>query len=68
MLEVLQYRNFILNGKDGVFVASQELFLENLDGDLRLGVAHLLGEVDFACVSFSQALEDLVLAVEDRVL
>jgi len=68
VIEVLKYRNFILNGQNGVFVASQELLLEDLDGDLGVRRSLLLSEVDFACVAFSQALEDLVLAVEDRVL
>ena len=68
MLEVLKDRDFVLNGEDGVFVASQELLLEDLNGDLDLGVALLLRKVDFAGVAFAERLEDLVLAVEDRVL
>jgi len=68
MVEVLKYRNFVLDGEDGVFVASEELLLEDLDGNLDVRVALLLSQVDFACVAFTETLEDLVLAVEDRVL
>jgi len=68
VLEVLKDRDFVLNGEDGVFVASQELLLEDLNGDLDLWVALLLRKVDFAGVAFAERLEDLVLAVEDRVL
>ena len=68
VVEVLEDRNFVLNGEDGVFVAAQELLLEDLDGHLGIRAALLLGEVDFACVAFTEALQDLVLAVEDRVL
>jgi len=33
VVEVLEDCNFVLNGKNGVFVASQELLLEDLDGN-----------------------------------
>lgn len=67
MLEVLKDRDFVLNGEDGVFVASQELLLEDLDGNLSVRGSNSSSEVDFACVSLAETLEDLVLAVEDRV-
>jgi len=68
VLEVLENRDFVLNGENGVFVASQELLLENFDGNLDVRVALLLGEVNLGGVAFAETLEDLVLAVEDRVL
>jgi hypothetical protein len=67
VLEVLKDRDFVLNGEDGVFVASQELLLEDLDGNLSVRGSNFSSEVDFACVSLAKTLEDLVLAVEDRV-
>lgn len=67
MVEVLKDCNFVLNGKDGVFVASQELLLEDLDSNMGVSGVQFPSEVDFASVSFPKTLEDLVLAVEDRV-
>ena len=67
VVKVLEDCNFILNGKNGVFVASQELLLEDLNGNVSVSGVNFSSEVDFASVSFSETLEDLVLAVEDRV-
>jgi len=67
VLEVLKDRDFVLNGEDGVFVASQELLLEDLDSNLSVRGSNSSSEVDFARVSLAETLEDLVLAVEDRV-
>jgi len=68
VVEVLENRNFVLNRQDGVFVASEELFLQDFDGDLLGGgLVDRCGQVDLAGVSFAEALDDLVLVVEDGV-
>lgn len=69
VVEVLENRNFVLHRQDGVFVASEELFLEDFNGDLLgAGVSDRSGQVDLAGVAFAEALDDLVLVVEDGVL
>lgn len=54
VVEVLKYRDFVLNGQNGVFVASKELLLEDLDGNLDLRIALLLRQVDFAGVALAE--------------
>lgn len=67
MVEVLEDGDLIVDGKDGVAVATEELLLEDLDGDVLLSVPDELAEVDFAGVALAEGLDDFVLAIENGV-
>jgi hypothetical protein len=51
-----------------VFFLGQELLLQDLNGDLRGGVANLVGKVDFASVALTEGLHNVEFLVEDGVL
>jgi len=66
VLKVLQNGDFVVNGKDGVCVATKELFLEDLDSSELLS-ADAFAKVDLGGVALAEGLENLELSIEDRV-
>jgi len=66
VLEVLKDGDLVVDREDGVLVTAQELFLEDFDGRVVLGV-DLLAEVDLTGVALAEGLDDLIFPIEDWV-